>query len=87
MTEGTLLEFPCEFPIKVVGAADVGLQALVAGILSRHVPDLDNTAITTRPSRNGRYIAVTARITARDQAQLDAIYAELSAHDDVIMAL
>ena len=63
MSENELLEFPCAFPIKVMGAADVNLERLVTDILGRHVSDLDAAAVTSRPSRHGKYVAVTAVIT------------------------
>ncbi|MGD2020508.1 MAG: DUF493 domain-containing protein [Thiohalocapsa sp.] len=83
----TLLEFPCTFPIKAMGAADTEIEAVVAEILTRHVPGFDPAAVTTRTSRGGKWVAVTARIRAQSKAQLDAIYRELSAHELVVYAL
>ncbi len=83
----TLLAFPCTFPIKAMGAADTEIEAAVREILSRHAPDLVPTAVTTRLSSGGKWLAVTARIPARSKAQLDAIYRELSAHELVVYAL
>jgi putative lipoic acid-binding regulatory protein len=85
--EETLLEFPCTFPIKAMGAADSEIEAVVWEILERHVPDLDPNAVTTRASSGGKWLAVTARIRAESKAQLDAIYRELSAHELVVYAL
>ena len=87
MSDETLFEFPCEFPIKAMGEAGGGFEALVLGIVQKHAPDLGAGAVRTRPSSNGRYLSVTVTIQARDKQQLDAIYAELSAHRDVLMAL
>ncbi len=81
------LAFPCRFPIKAMGAAEAGFEELVVQIVRRHVPDLGEGAVTRRPSRGGRYLAVTVVIEARGQAQLDAIYQALSAHERVLMAL
>ena len=87
MSESTLLEFPCDYPIKVMGAAGGGLDAVVAQIVRRHAPDLSEGAIRTRASRNGNYVAVTVTIRARHKGQLDAIYRELTAHHQVLIAL
>ena len=82
-----LLEFPCHFPIKAIGKDADNFQAIVVEIVRRHVPDLDDHAITQRPSHGGKYIAVTAAFTAESQAQLDALYRELTAHTQVLMVL
>lgn len=83
--DDSLHEFPCDFDIKVMGAAGAGLEQVVAHIVRRHVGAVD--AMRTRESRKGNYVAVTVSIVARDKRQLDAIYSELSAHEKVLMAL
>jgi putative lipoic acid-binding regulatory protein len=83
----TLFKFPCDFPIKAVGRAERDFDALVASIVRRHAPDLSEGAIKVRPSKGGRYMAVTVTIRAVSKQQLDAIYMELSAHHAVMMAL
>ena len=83
----TLFEFPCHFPIKVMGRADCGLDAVVIEIVSRHAPGVDTTAISIRPSRGGKWIAVTLTFEAQSKPQLDAIYRDLSAHELVVWAL
>jgi len=83
----TLLEFPCEFPIKVMGRSDVDLQALVLELVRKHAPDLDESNITRRDSRQGNYISLTVSVTATSKEQLDRIYLELNASDAVVMTL
>jgi putative lipoic acid-binding regulatory protein len=85
--DDTLFDFPCDFPIKAMGQASDGFEAVVLEIVQKHAPDLGEGAVRTRTSRNGRYLAITVTIRARDKQQLDAIYADLSAHRDVLMAL
>ncbi len=84
--EDTLLEFPCDFPIKAMGHADVALDEVVAGIVRRHAPDLSEAAIKVRASSGGRYTAVTVVVRATSKAQLDAIYMELTACEHVLMS-
>lgn len=84
--EASLLSFPCDFPIKAMGEAE-GFDLLVVELVRRHAPNLRENAVETRPSRNGRYVSVTVTIQAESQAQLDAIYQELSACEAVLMAL
>ncbi len=85
--EETLLEFPCTFPIKAMGKNADDFDARVVEIVRRHVPDLPKGAISARPSRDGNYLAVTITIQAQSRAQLDAIYRELTACEQVLMAL
>lgn len=83
----SLLVFPCEFPIKAMGKASPTFEAQIISIMRRHVPDLDETSITCRPSQGGNYLAITVTIQATSRAQLDAIYQDLTACKDVLMAL
>jgi putative lipoic acid-binding regulatory protein len=82
-----LLEFPCDFPVKVFGQGAENFDLTVVEIIRRHAPDLGEGAVSVRPSRGGRYQAVTVTIRATNQAQLDAIYRELGACEAVLMAL
>jgi len=81
------LQFPCTFPIKAMGLATETFDAVVVGIVRRHVSDLPEGAVTVRPSAAGKYQAVTVTITALNRAQLDAIYRDLVACEQVLMAL
>ena len=82
-----LLEFPCEFPIKAMGLHTDDFDLLVMEIVRRHAPDLGEGAVSTRPSSNGKYLSVTVSVPASSQAQLDAIYRDLTGHERVMMAL
>jgi putative lipoic acid-binding regulatory protein len=59
----------------------------VSAIVERHAPDFSPSALEMRASRNARFLALTVTITARSQAQLDALYRELCAHPLVMMVL
>ncbi len=87
MSEDSLLEFPCQFPIKAMGKTDLELDLLVIDIIRRHIADINEGAVTTRPSKDGNYLAVTVIIEATSKQQLDAIYQDLTAHPHVLMAL
>lgn len=86
-TRETLLEFPCRFPIKAFGKHSGDFEERVYTLVKAHVPELERSDLTARDSRGGKYLAVTAHITARSQAQLDAIYGDLSDASAVLMAL
>jgi hypothetical protein len=83
----TLLEFPCDFAIKVMGKADSNFDILVAEIVRKHCPDMGEAAVRQRKSKAGNYVAVTVDIVAQSKAQLDALYTELSAHERTLMVL
>jgi uncharacterized protein len=85
--EETLLEFPCDFPIKVMGRAEPGFDALVVELVRRHCPDLREGAVKVRPSKGGKWVSVTVTMRAESKSQLDAIYLDLTAHEKVVMAL
>ena len=83
----TLLVFPCDFPIKAMGRDDGAFETLVIGIVRRHAPDLHETAIQSRHSKAGNYLSITATVRAHSREQLDNIYLELTACEQVLMAL
>jgi putative lipoic acid-binding regulatory protein len=83
----SLLMFPCDFPIKVFGLNQDGLEPLVMGLVRIHVSDIAKDSVSTRLSEGGKYAAVTVTVKAQSQAQLDAIYRELTACPAIIMAL
>ena len=83
----TLLEFPCDFPIKVMGKFSDDFEALVREITERHVGALPEGAVSSRPSSNQRFVAVTIVIKAESKQQLDALYLELTSTEQVLMVL
>ena len=87
MEDESLLQFPCEFPLKIMGCGSADFREMVVELVSRHAPDLDETRISVRDSRAGRYQSVTVVINAQSRAQLDALYRELSSHPGVAMVL
>lgn len=90
MTETTsvsVMEFPCQFPIKAMGSTEHDIQSVVWSIVQRHVPDLHTDQIYQRPSKGGRYVSITITIEAHSRAQLDAIYYDLTACEQILMAL
>ncbi len=82
-----LLEFPCRFPIKIVGHAVKDFEAEIIALIRQHAPGLREEAISRRPSKGGKYLALTVTIEATSRQQLDAIYHALSAHEHVVMSL
>ena len=83
----TLLEFPCDFPIKVMGRSDSGFEVRALEIVRRHVPDFSAESMRSAASRQGNYLSCTFVIRATSREQLDALYRELSSCDELLMVL
>jgi hypothetical protein len=83
----SLIEYPCEFPIKVMGTSQAGFAQTIVDIVQRHAPDFDPATLEMRVSRARKYLSVTATIRATSREQLDALYRELSDHPMVVMVL
>ena len=87
MSEETLLEFPCLFPLKVMGLNQPAFEQYVVEIVRTHAGSAAISKVNTRPSRNGRYLAVTVNFTATSKSQLDDIYRALSSSEQVLFLL
>ena len=83
----TLLSYPCEFPIKVMGRKQPGFAQNVVAIVLRHAPDFEPATVQMRPSKKSTYLSVTCEIRATSREQLDALYRELCDHPQVVMVL
>ncbi|MBY0579006.1 MAG: DUF493 domain-containing protein [Burkholderiales bacterium] len=88
MSEESLIEYPCEFPIKIMGKSEASRFAQsVLEVVLHHAPDFDASSMEMRASREGKYISLTCTVTATSKTQLDALYVELCDHPDVVMVL
>jgi putative lipoic acid-binding regulatory protein len=87
MSEETLLIFPCDFPLKVMGRHNDDFRSLVLGIVQKHAGDIDVDQIEERPSKDGKYLGLTYNIRATSKAQLDALYTELTSCEKVLIVL
>jgi len=85
--QDSLLEFPCDFCVKVMGKATPEFRAIIAPIFQKHVPEFSEKTVSERESKNGNYISLSIHINATSQEQLDNIYRELSASKWVLMTL
>ena len=83
----SLLAFPCEFPIKVMGETRPGFAQAVMDVVLRHAPDFDASTMEMRKSRLGKYLSLTVTVHARSREQLDELYRELCDHPMVTMVL
>lgn len=82
-----LLEFPCSFALKVMGINADDYPGFVLEVAQKHVAGLDRDCISSRLSKNEKYVAVTLTFLAQNQQQIDNIYLELNASDRTKMAI
>ncbi|HJU22211.1 MAG TPA: DUF493 domain-containing protein [Casimicrobiaceae bacterium] len=83
----SLLEFPCSFPIKIMGRTRDGFAQAIVEIVMKHASDFDPSTLEMRSSSAGNYLSMTATINATSREQLDDLYRELVAHPMVAMVL
>jgi len=85
--EESLLTFPCQFPIKIMGVQSDTFEASIVMTARKHIPNLGEGSVKSTPSKTGKYLSVTITFQADSREQLDHLYRELSARDDVKMVL
>lgn len=83
----TLIEFPCDFPIKVMGETHVDFASAIVATIQRLVPDFDASRVEMRGSSGGKYISLTCTVTVHSKSQLDDIYRALTSHPMVKVVL
>lgn len=81
------LEYPCSFPLKIIGDTADDFESLVVSILAKHAGPIDMSKVKTRASRNNSFLSVSAVIMATSPEQLEAINAELKATGRVKMVI
>ena len=83
----SLIDYPCAFPIKVMGARVEGFVDAVASVARQFDPDFDSATIEQRSSSGGRYLGLTITVRATSREQLDELYRTLSTHPWVKVVL
>jgi putative lipoic acid-binding regulatory protein len=88
MTEqSSLIEYPCDFPIKIMGKAQQNFTQTALAIVKNHAPDFDTGTMSVRASKNGTYLSLTCTIRATSRSQLDTLYQALSNHPMIAVVL
>ena len=87
MSEESVIEFPCQFPIKMMGRDSDEFRTTARSLIEAHVGPIADEFVQTNISGKGNFVSLTVTITATSQQQLDDIYRDVSGHDDVLMAL
>jgi len=85
--EQSLIEYPSDFPIKVMGVQHAELAQILTELVLQHDPHFDPATVEMRPSSKGNYIGLTFTIRATSREQLDALYRALHSHELVKVVL
>ena len=83
----SLIEYPCRFPIKVMGLHADGFASAMVAVTKNFDPSFDEATLERRPSSAGKYLGLTITITATSREQLDELYRTLSTHQMVKIVL
>ena len=83
----SLLVYPTDFPIKIMGKTQPGFAQSVLEVVHKHAPDFDAATIELRASRENTYLSLTCTILATSREQLDALYKDRCDHPMVKMVL
>ena len=83
----SLLQFPCDFSLKIIGVKSDIFLADVTAVILRHYPETSFANIVCKNSQQGNYIAITATVHAQDKPTLDALYSELTGLPQIKMVL
>lgn len=81
------LQFPCQFPLKVMGKNGCSLRQSVEQIVQQHVVSEHQVSITERNSKGARFVSITVTIEAQNRKQLDDLYLAFNSHSDIMMVL
>lgn len=81
------LEFPCDYPVKVMGRSTPEFRARTLQVVALHAGPVDAARITERLSRDGNYLSLTCTVRAESREHLDRLYRELHATGLVLFAL
>ncbi|MEP5765045.1 MAG: DUF493 domain-containing protein [Halieaceae bacterium] len=81
------IEFPCDYPIKVLGRKVPEFEAVVFEVVERHAPGFSREGVNAKISREGRFTSLTIVITATGKPQLEAMHADLLATGLVQMVI
>ncbi|HSB49674.1 MAG TPA: DUF493 domain-containing protein [Burkholderiales bacterium] len=87
IADAPIVEYPCDFPIKILGHTRAGFAQSILEVVKRHAPEFDGAAMEMRSSRRGKYLSLTCVIRANSREQLDGLYRELCDHPMVVMVL
>lgn len=82
-----LMEFPVDFPLKVMGRRVDGFAQAIADLITSHAPGFDPATMELRPSSQGTWLSLTVVVRVESRAQLEALYRDIAGHPLVRIVL
>lgn len=87
MTHTSLMEFPCQFPVKIIGTNSQNFIDDIKDLARKHFPEFKDADLTQKPSQQNNYLALTLTVLAQNQKMLDELYQDLTKNPNVKMVL
>lgn len=87
MTKTSLIEFPCQFPVKIIGIHSPNFLEEIKQITKKHFPNFVDGDLTQKQSENNNYLALTINVLAQNQEMLDAYYQDITKNEHIKMVL
>lgn len=85
--EESLIQFPCDFTLKIMGKTEGDFEKCAIDIIKKHFPKTDDDKIQKRFSKDNHYLSLSITVYAHSKMQLDAVYQELSSTKEILMVL
>jgi putative lipoic acid-binding regulatory protein len=82
-----LMEFPVDFPLKVMGRRVDGFAQAIADLVAAHAPGFDPATMELRPSSKGTWLSLTVVVRIESRAQLETLYRAIAGHPLVRLVL
>tara|TARA_R110002073_G_scaffold23319_17_gene79862 strand:- start:3871 stop:4143 length:273 start_codon:yes stop_codon:yes gene_type:complete len=81
------IEFPCDYPIKVMGRSSEAFESVILDVFERHAPGFDQQTVVAKVSSKGTFTSLTITITATGPEQLETLHQDLLATGHVTMVI
>lgn len=85
--EAPKIEFPCLYPIKIIGVASIEFQEEVITVVEKHAGKISSELIELQVSKKNTYVSVRVTIAATGVDQLQNLFDDLKTIDSVKMVL
>ena len=85
--EESIIKFPCDFTIKIMGKTQSDFEKVALAIIKKHFPQMDASRIQKKLSKDNNYLSLSITVFATSKMQLDALYLELSSTKEILMVL
>ena len=83
----SLWEFPCNVNVKAMGLSHHPVKQIMLDLALQHCEAVDQSSLQVKPSRTGKYHSVTLTVTAKDRSQIEQLYLDLAAKEEIVWTL